>query len=403
MVRRTLISGLISIFVLRLQIGGVLDEVHAELLPEDKVKWIKEFQKNAPTAMIGDGLNDAPALSIADVGISMGISGSALASETGNVLLMTNDIQRIPKVAFLARRVRRKIFENIFLSIVTKAAIVALAIAGHPLVWAAVLADTGTCLLVILNSMLLLRGVSVQRKLSSSVTQTCSSKDCGTSCKSSKTSLDCKKLHETKHSCGHGGHDDTHHEHRHGHKHEHGQEHGDCGHNHKQGHYHEHKHKHGHHHEQEHDQEHGHCGHDHKQRRHHEHEHKHEHDDRDKKEINHATCSSDSFCKLTEEEKSIIEGKEMGEVVEHCCQSDETNTDHLHDVECGGKHDSDINVSFIGENKHGGGCRNRKCSNLDKRPIGSGGCCQSFMKECCAQNSHFGANFRGGLSEIVIE
>ncbi|NP_001313107.1 cadmium/zinc-transporting ATPase HMA3-like [Nicotiana tabacum] len=140
------------------QLGGALDEFQAELLPEDKATIIKGFQKEAPTAMIGDGLNDAPALATADIGISMGISGSALAKETGHVILMTNDIGRIPKAARLARRVRRKIVENMIISVVTKAAIVALAIAGYPLVWAAVLADTGTCLLVILNSMLLLRG-----------------------------------------------------------------------------------------------------------------------------------------------------------------------------------------------------------------------------------------------------
>ncbi|KAJ8562398.1 hypothetical protein K7X08_011689 [Anisodus acutangulus] len=142
------------------QLGGALDEFQAELLPEDKATIIKGFQKEAPTAMMGDGLNDAPALATADIGISMGISGSALAKETGHVILMTNDIGRIPKAARLARRVRRKIIENMVISIGTKGAIVALAIAGYPLVWAAVLADAGTCLLVILNSMLLLRGTT---------------------------------------------------------------------------------------------------------------------------------------------------------------------------------------------------------------------------------------------------
>ncbi|PWA61428.1 heavy metal atpase 2 [Artemisia annua] len=142
------------------QLGGALDVVHAELLPQDKATIIKEIQKESKTAMVGDGLNDAPALATADIGISMGVSGSALANETGHVILMSNDIRKIPVAVRLARKTRRKIFENIFIAVITKAAIIALAIAGHPLVWAAVLADVGTCLLVIFNSMLLLQGVS---------------------------------------------------------------------------------------------------------------------------------------------------------------------------------------------------------------------------------------------------
>uniref|UniRef100_A0A5B7AV73 Putative inactive cadmium/zinc-transporting ATPase HMA3 n=1 Tax=Davidia involucrata TaxID=16924 RepID=A0A5B7AV73_DAVIN len=145
------------------ELGGVVDIVHAELLPEDKARIIKEFQKEAPTGMIGDGLNDAPALATADIGISMGIAGSALATETGHVILMSNDIRNIPKAARLAKRTRRKVIENVILSITTKSAILALAFAGHPLVWAAVLADVGTCLLVILNSMLLLQATHAQQ------------------------------------------------------------------------------------------------------------------------------------------------------------------------------------------------------------------------------------------------
>ncbi|XP_076912426.1 putative inactive cadmium/zinc-transporting ATPase HMA3 isoform X1 [Bidens hawaiensis] len=144
------------------QLGGALDMIHAGLLPQDKAKIIKEIQKESKTAMVGDGLNDAPALATADIGISMGVSGSALANETGHVILMSNDIRKIPVAVKLVRKARRKIFENIFIAIITKAAIIALAIAGHPLVWAAVLADVGTCLLVIFNSMLLLRGVTLR-------------------------------------------------------------------------------------------------------------------------------------------------------------------------------------------------------------------------------------------------
>ncbi|KAK9989720.1 hypothetical protein SO802_029959 [Lithocarpus litseifolius] len=139
------------------QLGHALDVVHAELLPEDKVRIIEEYKKEGPTVMIGDGINDAPALATADIGISMGISGSALAMETGHMILMSNNIQKIPLAIKLARRTLRKLIENVIISITTKGAILALAFAGYPLIWASVLADVGTCLVVILNSMLLLQ------------------------------------------------------------------------------------------------------------------------------------------------------------------------------------------------------------------------------------------------------
>ncbi|KAF9612468.1 hypothetical protein IFM89_000216 [Coptis chinensis] len=145
------------------QLGYALDEVHAELLPEEKVTIIKDLKKAGPAAMIGDGVNDAPALATADVGISMGISGSALATETGHITLLSNDIRKIPQAIKLARKTQSKVKQNVVLSVVTKAVILALAFGGHPLLWAAVLADVGTCLLVIFNSMLIVRGTSRHR------------------------------------------------------------------------------------------------------------------------------------------------------------------------------------------------------------------------------------------------
>ncbi|XP_010277178.1 PREDICTED: putative inactive cadmium/zinc-transporting ATPase HMA3 [Nelumbo nucifera] len=150
------------------QLGHAIEVVHAELLPEDKVRIIKGLKEEGATAMIGDGVNDAPALAVADIGISMGISGSALATETGHVILMSNDMRKIPQAIRLARKTQRKIVENIALSIITKVAILALAFAGHPLLWGAIVADVGTCLLVIFNSMLVLRVKSASSSTSSS-------------------------------------------------------------------------------------------------------------------------------------------------------------------------------------------------------------------------------------------
>ncbi|XP_019058139.1 PREDICTED: cadmium/zinc-transporting ATPase HMA3-like [Tarenaya hassleriana] len=139
------------------QLGNELDAVHPELLPEDKARIIDEFKSHGPTAMVGDGLNEAPAIAKADIGIAMGISGSALATETGHAVLMSNDVRKIPKAIRLARRCQRKVMENVILSVSIKGGILVLGFAGYPLVWLAVLADAGTCLVVILNSMLLLR------------------------------------------------------------------------------------------------------------------------------------------------------------------------------------------------------------------------------------------------------
>ncbi|CAD6226214.1 unnamed protein product [Miscanthus lutarioriparius] len=147
------------------QLGGVLEELHAGLLPEDKVRLIRELQtRHGATLMVGDGMNDAPALATADVGISMGLSGSAAAIETSHATLMSGDVLRVPKAVRLGRRTRRIIAVNVASSIGAKVAVLALAVAWRPMLWVAVLADVGTCLLVVLHSMLLLRDAGRDRR-----------------------------------------------------------------------------------------------------------------------------------------------------------------------------------------------------------------------------------------------
>lgn len=143
-----------------MQIGDI--EIHAQLLPEEKVHILQELKKTGTTAMVGDGINDAPALAAADVGIAMGVAGSAVAMETADVALMTNDLRKLAIAVELGRDCRWKIGQNVTLSFVTKIAIIGLAASGYASLWTAVLADVGTCLLVIFNSMRLLKHKSCQ-------------------------------------------------------------------------------------------------------------------------------------------------------------------------------------------------------------------------------------------------
>jgi Cd2+/Zn2+-exporting ATPase len=135
-----------------------VDDFRAELMPEDKVTVVNELRKRFGTvAMVGDGLNDAPALASADVGIVMGAAGSDAALETADVALMADELLKIPYALRLSRATVRNIQANLAISLVMKAAFVVAAVTGVATLWMAIVADTGASVIVIANALRLLR------------------------------------------------------------------------------------------------------------------------------------------------------------------------------------------------------------------------------------------------------
>lgn len=139
------------------QVG--IDEVQANLLPQDKQRVVAQLGAGQAVGMVGDGVNDSPSLVAAAVGFSMGAAGTDTAKEASDVLIMNDDLRKVPETIRLSRKTYAVLWQNIVLALGIKAVFFALAVFGNATMWMAVFADMGASLLVVFNGLRLLGGV----------------------------------------------------------------------------------------------------------------------------------------------------------------------------------------------------------------------------------------------------
>lgn len=134
-----------------------VDRAKGNLLPEDKQSLVDSIAKREVIGMVGDGINDAPALARADIGFAMGAAGTDTAIETADVALMDDDLRKLPEFIRLSKKTFQLLVENIGIALSIKLIFFVLTLAGIGTMWMAVFADTGTCLIVVANGLRMLR------------------------------------------------------------------------------------------------------------------------------------------------------------------------------------------------------------------------------------------------------